>query len=103
MNIRSQAIDQDRTRVRLEQVFANAAHCIAKLLTAVERRTPEGCAFDDAQLALSSLPISTQRFAIASHRLDNARLYCARGERGAAAYELQMLHRTLLHEARNGR
>jgi len=103
MNILSQAIDRDRTDVRLDQVYATAAQCVARLLLVLKRRIPDGRAFDDAQRALATLPVPTPRFALASHRLDNARAYCAQRERGAAVYELRILHGILLREANLGR
>jgi hypothetical protein len=48
-------------------------------------------AWDQIRDALQAMPLGTDQFAVALHRLNNVRCYLEEGEHGAALYEVRLL------------
>ena len=67
----------------------------SKLLSRPQATEGADQAFDEARLVLESLPLTTEEFATAINRLENARRYLQAGEHGAASSELRLMVRSL--------
>ena len=71
-------------RIQLEEA-------LQQLLAAILARPAFDAEFARLSRLLEALPLSSEEFATAVNRLDNARHYLAAGEGGAARFELRLL------------
>jgi hypothetical protein len=98
--------DISTANTSVSQITHSVNQCLGRLL---QKRQLDEAAHDDLAAArgmLEALPLSTDEFALACRRLQNARHYLRYTEPGAAWYELRLLSGSLgleHHEAREPR
>jgi hypothetical protein len=69
---------------------------IRQLLSLIHQHGTVNGQFGDISDLLTSLPLASDRHALAARHLANARRYLTAGERGASEYELRLLDGNLL-------
>ena len=84
-----------RSRTTTERLFERVSTLVSRLAHFVSRREQPDSQFEEVETALATLPLASEEFAVACCRLRNAKASTARGEVGAACYELRLLARSL--------
>ena len=79
----------------VDVLFRNANRSLEQLASQVHRDEVRLVDFCLAHRLLSSLPLSTNEYAVSFRRLTNAHSCCLQSERGAAVYELRLLRSCL--------
>jgi hypothetical protein len=79
----------------IDQCCRRMESAVANLLGEALAEATWSESYDDALHLLESVPLDSEDFALARHRLQNAFDYCLDGEFGAACFELRQL-RSLL-------
>jgi hypothetical protein len=88
---------QTPSAASLEDIFAALLSTLRRLAKTVWSIEPHARQLQEAADQLEALPLSCDEFGIACSRLQNAKRYIQAGERGAARWELDQLHKAAAH------
>lgn len=80
---------------RVEVISQGLNLSVQVLIRNLRTNSGDELRWDFIRESLEALPLPTSSYALAMHRLDNARNYRDRGEFGAAGFELRQLMRAI--------